>query len=86
MFVVFYNISVTCISWWSVFYWWRKPEYTEKTNDQSQTVSHNVVSRILCEKTLILIIKMEISNWVRTTSFQNNLLGVCLKSKDWKAK
>ena len=25
-------------------YWWRKPEYPEKTTDLSQTVSHNVVS------------------------------------------
>ena len=32
----------------SQFYWWRKPEYTEKTTDLSQdtdkTLSHNVVS------------------------------------------
>jgi hypothetical protein len=31
----------------SQFYWWRKPEYPEKTNDLSkvrQTLSHNVVS------------------------------------------
>ena len=32
----FNNISV--ISWWSVlmFYWWKKPEYPEKTTDLSQ--------------------------------------------------
>ena len=29
----FNNISV--ISWWS-FYWWRKPEYQEKTTDLQQ--------------------------------------------------
>jgi cytochrome b561 len=33
----FNNISV--ISWWSVScYWWRKPEYTEKTTDLSQVI------------------------------------------------
>ena len=39
------NISI--ISWWSVLYWWRKPEYLEKTTDLSQVtdkLSHNVVS------------------------------------------
>ena len=39
------NISI--ISWWSVLYWWRKPEYPEKTTDLSQVtdkLSHNVVS------------------------------------------
>jgi hypothetical protein len=30
----FNNISV--ISWRSVFFWWRKPEYPEKTTDLSQ--------------------------------------------------
>ena len=25
------------------FYWWRKPEYPEKTTDLSQTWSHNVI-------------------------------------------
>ena len=30
----FNNISV--ISWRFFFYWWRKPEYPEKTTDQSQ--------------------------------------------------
>ena len=35
----FANTSV--ISWWS-FYWWRKPEYTEKP-PTSRTLSHNVV-------------------------------------------
>jgi len=29
----FNNISV--ISWWSVFYWWMKPEYPEKIIDLS---------------------------------------------------
>jgi len=40
----FNNISV--ISWQSV-YWWRKPEFLEKTTDLSQVtdkLSHNVVS------------------------------------------
>ncbi len=39
------NISI--ISWWSVLYWWSKPEYPEKTTDLSQVtdkLSHNVVS------------------------------------------
>ena len=28
------------------FYWWRKPEYSEKTTaSHRQTLSHNVVSR-----------------------------------------
>ena len=39
------NISI--ISWWSVLYWWRKPEYPEKTTDLSQVtdkLSHNDVS------------------------------------------
>ena len=31
----FNNISATCISWQS-FYWWWKPEYPEKTTDLSQ--------------------------------------------------
>ena len=26
------------------FYWWRKPEYLEKTTDLLQTLSHNIVS------------------------------------------
>jgi len=26
------------------FYWWRKPEYPEKTTDLPQALSHNVVS------------------------------------------
>jgi hypothetical protein len=42
----FNNISVIS---WRQFYWWRKPEYPEKTTDLSQvtdkTLSHNVVSR-----------------------------------------
>ena len=29
-----YN-NISAISWWSV-YWWRKPEYPEKTTDLSQ--------------------------------------------------
>ena len=31
----------------SQFYWWRKPEYTEKTR---QTLSHNVVSSTPCHE------------------------------------
>ena len=27
--------NILAISWWS-FYWWRKPEYPEKTTDLSQ--------------------------------------------------
>ena len=33
-YATFNNISV--ISWWSFFFWWRKPEYQEKTIDLSQ--------------------------------------------------
>jgi hypothetical protein len=50
----FNNISV--LFWQSVllveetFYWWRKPDYPEKTTDQSQvTDKHNVVHLALIE-------------------------------------
>jgi len=29
---------------WRWFYWWRKPDYPEKTTNLPQTLSHNVVS------------------------------------------
>jgi hypothetical protein len=47
--VVVFNVTLNNISAisWRQFYWQRKPEYPEKTNDLWQvtnTLSHNVVS------------------------------------------
>ena len=42
----FNNISVTSISW-SQFYWWKKPEYQEKTTDLSQ-VNDKLLSHKCC--------------------------------------
>jgi hypothetical protein len=41
--------NISAISWW-LFYWWKKPEYQEKTTDMPQVtdklLSYSVVSNL----------------------------------------
>ena len=52
--VMVFNVTINNISaiWWRSVYWWRKPEYSEKTTNLSQVIDKlNVVSSTpLCER------------------------------------
>ena len=76
------NISITGISW---HYRWRKPQYTEKTNDLQQITDrlyHKMLYRVLLARagfertTLMMIATYSISNYhtiTTTTLLQNSM-------------
>jgi hypothetical protein len=40
--------SISVIYRGGQFYWWRKPEYLEKTTDTDKLLSHDVISSTPC--------------------------------------